>query len=146
MYFGDKIKSLNLSQKIGTIVSNAYAKSTLFLQGIVSKLINSTALASIKTVALNTVQTIGTIISKAYAVSSAFLGGVFSKLGITTMFLTAKTIALGIAQKIGAVISKVFGIALTAAFGPIGWIILGIGALVAAIYGLYKVFSKKNAS
>ncbi|OTN76721.1 hypothetical protein A5886_001800 [Enterococcus sp. 8G7_MSG3316] len=71
--------------------------------------------------------------------------GVLSVKNVLIGLLTGSMTVNAAATAVAATASKAFGVALQTAMGPIGWVTLGIGALVGAVTGLVKWFTRSTA-
>lgn len=155
--FGDAISVLitvmrPLTPVILGMVS-AFAAASI-IQAVTGMVMNSkiayaalTAALNLHTVATNAQVRAGIVATAAGKAQSALLAVQTALTGAYTTAIALQTGAVSlstVAMNLAAIATTAFGTAIKILMGPIGWITLGIGALVGAAAGLWNWFNKET--
>jgi len=124
---------------IGKTVAALQASRAITLTVSAAKSLYTLALAK------NTTATIANAASAKILTASRAVMNALTLTAVATELLLTRQITLGSAAKLaGAVAARIFGAALRFMMGPIGWVTVGIGALVGATIAVVKWFKRSS--
>jgi len=123
------------------------AKTVAALQVSKAVTLTVTAAKSLYTIAVtkNSISLMANAASSKILAASRAVMNALTLTAVATELLLTRQITLGSAAKLaGAVAARIFGAALRFMMGPIGWVTVGIGALVGATIAVVKWFKRSS--